>query len=193
MLPGHLYFKLVKTFAIDPDNVCLRDESLGIYLVDDTEDGGALAPLGHDEQHFHLVAGVEAVRLNDCSATMREDSDTRGYLLIFVGDNEELHAAVQDVHYLVYTIGGDEQHYITVDDLLEVMKNEIGRRNDDDITHHDDTSEGYVTVFVHDGGNDTELGKQRNRRTEIIITPKLDQFMDLIDEAPAEQSKTNNN
>ena len=28
--------------------------------------------------------------------------------------------------------------------------------------------------------NDTELGKQRNRRTQIIITPKLDQFMDLI-------------
>lgn len=32
--------------------------------------------------------------------------------------------------------------------------------------------------------NDTEVGKQRNRRTQIIITPKLDQFMDLIDEAP---------
>ena len=35
--------------------------------------------------------------------------------------------------------------------------------------------------------NDTELGKQRNRRTQIIITPKLDQFMDLIDKAPEEQ------
>jgi len=34
--------------------------------------------------------------------------------------------------------------------------------------------------------NDTELGKQRNRRTQIIITPKLDQFMDLIDQAPEE-------
>ena len=34
--------------------------------------------------------------------------------------------------------------------------------------------------------NDTEMGKQRNRRTEIIITPKLDEFMDLIDQAPAE-------
>ena len=34
--------------------------------------------------------------------------------------------------------------------------------------------------------NDTELGKQRNRRTQIIITPKLDQFMDLIDKAPEE-------
>lgn len=34
--------------------------------------------------------------------------------------------------------------------------------------------------------NDSELGKQRNRRTQIIITPKLDQFMDLIDQAPKE-------
>ena len=34
--------------------------------------------------------------------------------------------------------------------------------------------------------NATEKGKQRNRRTQIIITPKLDQFMDLIDEAPKE-------
>lgn len=32
--------------------------------------------------------------------------------------------------------------------------------------------------------NSTELGRQRNRRTEIIITPKLDQFMELIDKAP---------
>ena len=32
--------------------------------------------------------------------------------------------------------------------------------------------------------NNTELGKQRNRRTQIIITPKLDEFMELIGEAP---------
>lgn len=32
--------------------------------------------------------------------------------------------------------------------------------------------------------NDTAEGKASNRRTEIIITPKLDQFMDLIDQAP---------
>ena len=34
--------------------------------------------------------------------------------------------------------------------------------------------------------NDTEIGKQRNRRTQIIITPKLDEFMELIDKAPEE-------
>ena len=32
--------------------------------------------------------------------------------------------------------------------------------------------------------NTTEAGKQRNRRTQIIITPKLDEFMDLIGQAP---------
>ena len=35
--------------------------------------------------------------------------------------------------------------------------------------------------------NSTEVGKQRNRRTQIIITPKLDQFMDLIDKAPEKE------
>lgn len=35
--------------------------------------------------------------------------------------------------------------------------------------------------------NETSVGKQRNRRTQIIITPKLDQFMDLIDKAPEEK------
>ena len=37
--------------------------------------------------------------------------------------------------------------------------------------------------------NSTEVGKQRNRRTQIIITPKLDQFMDLIDKAPEDSQK----
>ena len=34
--------------------------------------------------------------------------------------------------------------------------------------------------------NNTKVGKQRNRRTQIIITPKLDEFMELIDHAPEE-------
>lgn len=33
-------------------------------------------------------------------------------------------------------------------------------------------------------GNDSDAGRTRNRRTQIIITPKLDQFMELIDKAP---------
>ena len=33
--------------------------------------------------------------------------------------------------------------------------------------------------------NGTDAGKAQNRRTQIIITPKLDQFMELIGKAPA--------
>ena len=32
--------------------------------------------------------------------------------------------------------------------------------------------------------NTTAVGKQRNRRTQIIITPKLEEFLELIDDAP---------
>ena len=32
--------------------------------------------------------------------------------------------------------------------------------------------------------NNTEAGRARNRRTQIIITPKLDEFMELIGQAP---------
>ena len=40
--------------------------------------------------------------------------------------------------------------------------------------------------------NDTDFGKTKNRRTQIIITPKLDQFMELINKAPESDSKNNN-
>jgi len=38
--------------------------------------------------------------------------------------------------------------------------------------------------------NDTEAGRARNRRTQIIITPKLDQFMELIEKAPENTEST---
>lgn len=40
------------------------------------------------------------------------------------------------------------------------------------------------------GSNDTASGRQLNRRTEIIITPNLDQFLDLIGKAPKTQEPT---
>ena len=37
--------------------------------------------------------------------------------------------------------------------------------------------------------NDSAKGKQRNRRTQIIITPKLDEFMELIEKAPEQEGQ----
>jgi len=41
--------------------------------------------------------------------------------------------------------------------------------------------------------NDTDAGRTRNRRTQIIITPKLDQFMELIDKAPENATEADTN
>ena len=41
--------------------------------------------------------------------------------------------------------------------------------------------------------NSTDAGRSQNRRTQIIITPKLDQFMDLIGKAPKDQPATPGN
>ena len=38
--------------------------------------------------------------------------------------------------------------------------------------------------------NDSEEGRAKNRRTQITITPNLDQFMDLIDKAPETDGST---
>ncbi len=38
--------------------------------------------------------------------------------------------------------------------------------------------------------NATPEGRQLNRRTQIIITPNLNQFMELIDKAPATDGTT---
>ena len=35
--------------------------------------------------------------------------------------------------------------------------------------------------------NNTDAGRATNRRTQIIITPKLDEFMDLIGKAPGKK------
>lgn len=37
--------------------------------------------------------------------------------------------------------------------------------------------------------NNDEAGRSKNRRTQIIITPELEQFMELIDKAPAEATQ----
>jgi chemotaxis protein MotB len=40
---------------------------------------------------------------------------------------------------------------------------------------------GGRSEYVPKAPNDTDLGKQQNRRTEIIITPKLNQFFQILD------------
>lgn len=63
--------------------------------------------------------------------------------------------------------------------IVQVLQNEFGV----DPSRMTAAGRGEYNPIADNG---TEYGRQRNRRTEIIITPKLDQFLDLIDKAPKE-------
>ena len=57
-LRAHL--ETVKAFAIDADDGTLRDEGMGVNLVDDAEYHVALATLGQYKEHLHVTTGIEA-------------------------------------------------------------------------------------------------------------------------------------
>ena len=134
---GHLvHLELVKALTIDTNDIGLSDEGTRVDVVDDLEDGVTLTTLGHDEEHLHLMARVEAVRLDDRSTTMGIDRDARSYLAVLVRDDEELHTATHGVDNLIDTKRGDHQHHIAIDDLLPVVKNKIRRGDDDNIAEH---------------------------------------------------------
>ncbi len=63
--------------------------------------------------------------------------------------------------------------------IVQVLQNEFGV----DPSRMTAAGRGEYNPIADNG---TEYGRQRNRRIEIIITPKLDQFLDLIDKAPKE-------
>lgn len=61
--------------------------------------------------------------------------------------------------------------------VVQVLQNRFGV----DPSRLTAAGRGEYNAVADNGSAD---GRERNRRTEIIITPSLDQFMDLIDKAP---------
>ena len=73
-----MYLELVEALAIDTDDIGLGDEGMWIDLVDDAEDDFALAALGHDEEHLHVVTRVETACLDNSGTAMGIDGDAAG-------------------------------------------------------------------------------------------------------------------
>ena len=75
-------------------------EGMRIHLVDDTEDHLTLTALGQHEEHLHILSRIKALGIHDGTATVGLTIDALTYLLILVGDNEELHRTSTAVHHL---------------------------------------------------------------------------------------------
>lgn len=59
-IPFVLSFYLVKAFPINTSGGALRDEGVIVDMLDDSEYGIGLAPLGKQDNHFDRIARVAA-------------------------------------------------------------------------------------------------------------------------------------
>ena len=51
--------------------------------------------------------------------------DGTPYLLVLVGDDEELHRLVHHVHHLIYADGEDKEEYVAVNHFLPIAQGHV--------------------------------------------------------------------
>lgn len=137
---GAMHFEFVEALTVYAYDVGLGYKGMRVNLVDDAEDYFAFTPLGHDEEHLHLMPSVEAASLDERGTPVGIDSYAAGYLLIFVGDDEKLHAASHGTYHLVDAETGHQQHHVAVDDFFPIVEYKVGGGDDDYVAEHDDTA-----------------------------------------------------
>ena len=148
------HLELVEAFAIDTNDGTLRDEGMRVNLVDDTEDEVALPALGQHKEHLHFLTGIKTVGIKHSTAAMGLTIDALAYLLIAVGNDEELDGLALGVDHLVDTESRNIEHHIAVDHLLPIAQHQVARGDDEDIAYHNDTPKRDVAILIDDGSND---------------------------------------
>ena len=173
-------------------NAKSKSDSLNLTLV--TNLTRSLTPSETDEVNIKVLKGVVYISLAD-------------NMLFKSGSYEVNDRAMQTLGKIAKII----RDYSDYDVLVEGNTDDVRLMSRQDLKDNWDLSAlratSIVRILQNDFGvnpsrmtaggrgeynpiadNDTEIGRQRNRRTEIIITPKLDQFLDLIDKAPEENN-----
>ena len=173
-------------------NAKSKSDSLNLTLV--TNLTRSLTPSETDEVNIKVLKGVVYISLAD-------------NMLFKSGSYEVNERAMQTLGKIAKII----RDYSDYDVLVEGNTDDVRLMSRQDLKDNWDLSAlratSIVRILQNDFGvnpsrmtaggrgeynpiadNDTEIGRQRNRRTEIIITPKLDQFLDLIDKAPEENN-----
>ena len=163
------YLETVETFAVNANDGTLRDECMGVYLVDKLENLGTFTTFGEHEEHFCLLSRVKTLGADDRTTTMRVLIDAFSYLFEFVGDNEELYTSAHGIHHLVKTEGRDVKHYVSVNHALPIFQYDVTRRDDENVANHDDTTERHIAILIDDGGDNV-----CSSRTSVIAQAQSD-------------------
>lgn len=107
---------------------------------------------------------VPAGTVEHCYTTMGFLGDAVGNLVVFFGEDEELHGLSCAVYDVVQYKTYDKQGYKTEYHPSPVVEDEIAGTDDDNVASHNHASQRHVLVFVDNGGNDV-----RASRTSVVV------------------------
>lgn len=149
-----LVLDLVEALAIYTNHGTLAHEGVRVDLLDEAEDGLRLALLGKHEEHLDFLTGIKTGGIHDGHTTVGIRVDALANLHVLLRDDEELDGTAATVDHLVDAECLDVEHHITVKHFFPVVYDEIAGGNDEDVTDHDDTTQGDVAILVDDGCHD---------------------------------------
>ena len=109
-------FDSVKSLSEDAVTESLRDKCLGVYALDVVEHILRLIFARQHHQHMHIVLGVPSGALEQGDTAIDVLVDGISNLLVFLGNDEELHRLPGTVDDVVARDAGYERKGDTIDD-----------------------------------------------------------------------------
>src|SRR3712207_762807 len=94
-------FEAIEAQAVDADDRALRDESRGVDVLYQSENGGRLALSGQHKEYLDVLAAIKSVAVDDGAASLCVDIDGFSYLRALVGNDKELDGTAHHIDYLI--------------------------------------------------------------------------------------------
>ena len=79
--------------------------------------------------------------------------DGTPYLLVLVGDDEELHRLMHHVHHLIHTDGEDKEEYVAVNHFFPVAQGQVAGRDNRNVYQQNKLAKRNVVILVNHGRN----------------------------------------
>ena len=154
-----LHLDRVEAFAVDAADGALRDEGLAVDHLNEAEDVCPLAVAGHEHDHLDRLVRIAALALEDGAAALQTVDDGVSDLVVFAGEDHELHRLCVGVHHAVEHVGVDAHLDESEHDLIHVGKEEVGAADDQEVEQHHAHADGDVLVLVDDGHDDVRSAR----------------------------------
>ena len=135
-----LDLQLVESFTIYTDYITLRDEGVFVNIPHHSEYFIGFILLGKYYYNIDALLAIPACTIQQCNPTVKFFSDGFGYFFVFSLEDEELNRLTVTIPYIVDDYTHDKQYAAPEQYTLPIMEYQVTRRNNDDITIHNQSS-----------------------------------------------------